>query len=70
MDKEELATECPTCKKRVVYRQGSEAPFFPFCSERCKLIDLGRWFDEEHRISEPLTEQQEQQDEGEPEGRR
>jgi endogenous inhibitor of DNA gyrase (YacG/DUF329 family) len=25
----------------------------PFCSERCKLIDLGEWLDEGHRISEP-----------------
>jgi len=25
-------------------------PFFPFCSRRCKLIDLGRWFDERYRI--------------------
>jgi hypothetical protein len=26
----------------------------PFCSERCKLIDLGKWLGEEHRISEPI----------------
>jgi endogenous inhibitor of DNA gyrase (YacG/DUF329 family) len=32
----------------------TDLPFFPFCSERCKLIDLGDWFDEEHRISTPL----------------
>ncbi len=33
----------------------SDLPFFPFCSERCKLIDLGKWVEEEHRIEEPLT---------------
>jgi uncharacterized protein len=29
-------------------------PFGPFCSKRCKLIDLGKWFGEENVISEPL----------------
>ncbi|MFQ5450898.1 MAG: DNA gyrase inhibitor YacG [Nitrospinaceae bacterium] len=33
---------CPTCKKPVK-EQGT--PFFPFCCERCKLIDLGAWLD-------------------------
>ena len=28
--------------------------FRPFCSERCKLIDMGAWFEENYRISEPL----------------
>ncbi|HEY1490256.1 MAG TPA: DNA gyrase inhibitor YacG [Verrucomicrobiae bacterium] len=28
--------------------------FGPFCSERCKLVDLGKWFAGEHAISEPL----------------
>lgn len=27
-------------------------PRFPFCSERCRLVDLGRWIDEEYRIPE------------------
>jgi endogenous inhibitor of DNA gyrase (YacG/DUF329 family) len=27
-----------------------ESPYRPFCSERCRLIDLGAWFDERHRI--------------------
>jgi endogenous inhibitor of DNA gyrase (YacG/DUF329 family) len=26
----------------------------PFCSERCRLVDLGKWLNEEPRISEPL----------------
>ena len=29
-------------------------PHFPFCSSRCKAIDLGNWFNEEYRISTPL----------------
>ncbi|MCH8533263.1 MAG: DNA gyrase inhibitor YacG [Saccharospirillum sp.] len=40
---------CPTCKKAVVY--STKNPFRPFCSERCKLIDLGEWASEGHRIA-------------------
>ena len=44
--------QCPTCKKEVAEPQeGQELPrFFPFCSERCKLIDLGRWIDGKYQI--------------------
>jgi len=42
---------CPTCRKEVVW--GAQSKWRPFCSERCKLIDLGEWFDERHRISDP-----------------
>lgn len=37
-------------------RRAGDAPFFPFCSERCKLVDLGKWFEEEHRICEPAED--------------
>jgi endogenous inhibitor of DNA gyrase (YacG/DUF329 family) len=36
----------------------TEARWRPFCSERCRLIDLGDWLDESNRISEPLDEYQ------------
>lgn len=39
---------CPTCGKRVKWSPKNE--FRPFCSERCKLIDLGGWASEQHRI--------------------
>lgn len=39
---------CPTCGKSVKWTQ--QNPFRPFCSERCKLIDLGEWAGENHRI--------------------
>jgi endogenous inhibitor of DNA gyrase (YacG/DUF329 family) len=45
---------CPICKRRVTVSQGDPAqlpPYFPFCSERCKLIDLGAWLDADYRIS-------------------
>jgi len=31
---------------------------FPFCSRRCKLIDLGLWFEGEHKISQPVDEEE------------
>ncbi len=49
-----LEVKCPTCGATVVRSPQKPAPFFPFCSERCKLMDLGKWLDEEHRIEEPL----------------
>ena len=45
---------CPTCGADVKARDLSKAPFFPFCGRRCKLVDLGKWFDGEHRIEQPL----------------
>ncbi|KPK66250.1 MAG: hypothetical protein AMK73_00595 [Planctomycetes bacterium SM23_32] len=51
---EVLKVNCPNCGREVVRARPSEAPFFPFCCERCKLIDLGKWLDEQHRIEEPL----------------
>jgi endogenous inhibitor of DNA gyrase (YacG/DUF329 family) len=37
---------CPICKKEVA--QGSAA--FPFCSERCRLVDLGNWLDGKYNL--------------------
>ncbi len=37
------ALRCPTCGKSF---ERSETTAMPFCSERCRLIDLGRWIDE------------------------
>jgi len=42
---------CPQCGKSLEYEKLADLPYFPFCSKRCKLIDLGAWFDEEHRIA-------------------
>jgi endogenous inhibitor of DNA gyrase (YacG/DUF329 family) len=54
MREQEWKTDCPTCGEEVRRCPALKAPFFPFCSERCKLIDLGKWFDGEHRIEDPL----------------
>lgn len=39
---------CPTCAKPVEWRP--ENAYRPFCSERCKRIDLGAWANEEYRV--------------------
>ena len=39
---------CPTCGKESVW--SPDNPWRPFCSERCKLIDLGAWASESYRI--------------------
>ncbi len=57
-----LQFTCPTCKRRVRARQEdpSNLPrFFPFCSERCKLIDLGAWLDATYRIPSKPDEESE-----------
>jgi endogenous inhibitor of DNA gyrase (YacG/DUF329 family) len=38
---------CPTCKREIVWE---DSPYRPFCSERCRLIDLGAWLSEQHTI--------------------
>ncbi|HYO10780.1 MAG TPA: DNA gyrase inhibitor YacG [Tepidisphaeraceae bacterium] len=43
---------CPTCKKPV-FEPPADGPlpkYFPFCSDRCKLIDLGRWLDGKYQV--------------------
>jgi endogenous inhibitor of DNA gyrase (YacG/DUF329 family) len=39
---------CPTCQKPVEWSPASK--WRPFCSERCRLIDLGAWMSEQHAI--------------------
>ncbi|HZZ41561.1 MAG TPA: DNA gyrase inhibitor YacG [Tepidisphaeraceae bacterium] len=41
---------CPICKKPVEAPQPNHPSHLPFCSERCKLIDLGRWLDDKYQI--------------------
>jgi endogenous inhibitor of DNA gyrase (YacG/DUF329 family) len=49
-----LKVKCPVCQRPVEWT--TDYPFRPFCSERCKLIDLGAWAAEENRISEDLPD--------------
>ena len=52
MAKRKLKLACPTCKKPVTIEQ----PEFPFCSERCRTIDLGKWADGQYVVSTPMSE--------------
>lgn len=52
---------CPTCKKKNTWKPDNT--FRPFCSERCKLIDLGEWADEKRRLPSDSTIQIEDEDE-------
>lgn len=40
--------ECPTCNKKFNYY---ESKFRPFCTERCRMVDLGHWLDENYKVS-------------------
>ena len=46
---ENLKLNCPTCKKIVLW--SDDFPFRPFCCDRCRLIDLGEWASENHKIA-------------------
>lgn len=51
-----LAAPCRTCGAVVVADTGDDdskplPPHYPFCSARCRLIDLGRWAEEEYRVA-------------------
>jgi hypothetical protein len=41
---------CPTCGREQAFRKLADIAHFPFCSERCKMLDLGRWLDGDYGI--------------------
>ena len=50
-----MEVKCPQCKKMAPYTNN---PSRPFCSERCKLIDLGVWASEGYRIQgDPIIDE-------------
>ena len=50
--KRKLKLRCPICKKAV---KGTD-PEFPFCSDRCRIIDLGKWASGGYVIASPVTD--------------
>jgi endogenous inhibitor of DNA gyrase (YacG/DUF329 family) len=56
---------CPTCARVVEWSEGS--PWRPFCSERCKLVDLGAWASEQHAIPGSTVETEDKPKTGEDE---
>ncbi len=50
-----LRVRCPQCGREVIY--SPDNPFRPFCSEACRIIDLGAWASEEHKVAgEPVNQ--------------
>lgn len=48
--------QCPICNKTIAGEVArAAAGFLPFCSERCRHVDLFRWFDGRYAIEEPLN---------------
>ncbi len=47
---------CPICKKPT---DSGEHADFPFCSERCRLLDLGAWASEKYVVSDPIFDEEE-----------
>jgi len=48
-----FTVRCPICDRVMHGQNTTEWPQFPFCSARCRLIDLGRWLGEGYRITPP-----------------
>jgi endogenous inhibitor of DNA gyrase (YacG/DUF329 family) len=61
--KRKLKLRCPICKKEV---KSSDAEF-PFCSQRCRTIDLGKWASGAYVIASPVTDAEEAIRDKEPE---
>lgn len=43
---------CPICRKEVAL----DSPEVPFCSDRCRLIDLGKWASGDYKVSSPVLD--------------
>ena len=53
MTKKKISSlRCPTCRKIVL----AGGPDFPFCSDRCRVIDLGKWISGDYVISSPVND--------------
>ena len=54
-----MTARCPICRKPT---ESQDNPDFPFCSERCRLLDLGNWASEKYKISSPVFDESELED--------
>jgi hypothetical protein len=61
--KRAIRLRCPICKKPVK----NTDPGFPFCSERCRTVDLGKWASGAYVVSSPIKDTSDISAEGEPE---
>ena len=53
-----IVRPCPVCGREVDFEK---APYRPFCSRRCKLVDLGAWLEERYVLSSPLEDESEEE---------
>jgi endogenous inhibitor of DNA gyrase (YacG/DUF329 family) len=51
----ERVIPCPACGKQVPLEGQQRPPEAPFCSKRCRLVDLGKWAEERYAVSRPLS---------------
>jgi endogenous inhibitor of DNA gyrase (YacG/DUF329 family) len=58
---------CPICSKPVAKDDAEQSKTFPFCSERCRQVDLLRWSKGEYKIIEPLDPRELEQESLNPE---
>jgi endogenous inhibitor of DNA gyrase (YacG/DUF329 family) len=54
-----ISIKCPICKRKTTFE---ENPWRPFCSERCKLIDLGKWVMGQYRVEGKKEEEEDERD--------
>lgn len=53
---------CPICEAALPAQSSSEVPTFPFCSERCRNVDLFRWWDGRYSIVESIDDRPDKED--------
>ncbi len=46
---------CPICEQELSVETTMDSPLFPFCSDRCKQVDLLRWNTEEYAVVDPIS---------------
>lgn len=51
-----MESRCPICKKSTDSEKDKD---FPFCSERCRVIDLGNWSSEKYKVNGPAIDESE-----------
>jgi uncharacterized protein len=51
-----IKVRCPICDRVMAGQRSAEWPDFPFCSPRCRTIDLGRWLGDQYRIAPEQAE--------------
>jgi endogenous inhibitor of DNA gyrase (YacG/DUF329 family) len=53
-----IMERCPICQRLMAGQRTAEWPQFPFCSQKCRLVDLGRWLGEKYSIEADKSEEE------------